>query len=87
MPILFILAATVANRHLRRLTPWVIVVAIAYAVPLGVWLLRPDPASGLSKDIHPALAGVLIAAALGYAAAGHFIRRRKLVIVWSSNSR
>ncbi|MFC9976674.1 hypothetical protein ACFVH6_37820 [Spirillospora sp. NPDC127200] len=36
--------------------------AVVYAVPLAIWLVRPDGAQSLSKDMHPAFAGLIVAA-------------------------
>ncbi|OKI06243.1 hypothetical protein A6A06_37735 [Streptomyces sp. CB02923] len=53
-----------ALRHVRdravRLAA--VLVAVSYAVPLAVWLIRPDGAQSLSKDMHPGFAGLIVAA-------------------------
>lgn len=36
--------------------------AAVYATPLAIWLLRPDGAQSLSKDIHPVFIGLIVAA-------------------------
>ncbi|MFI6316496.1 hypothetical protein ACIBG8_03205 [Nonomuraea sp. NPDC050556] len=36
--------------------------AVVYAIPLAVWLIRPDGAPSLSKDIHPAFVALVVAA-------------------------
>ncbi|MFF2846642.1 hypothetical protein ACFVT5_09940 [Streptomyces sp. NPDC058001] len=36
--------------------------AVAFAIPLTVWLVRPDGAPSLSKDIHPAFVALIVAA-------------------------
>lgn len=52
------------------------VLAAAYAIPLVVWLTRPDAAPSLSKDIHPAFVGVIVAVAAALVVAIHRPRRR-----------
>ncbi|WP_032916757.1 hypothetical protein [Streptomyces rimosus] len=49
----------VRDRVVRRAAA---LLAVAYAAPLVVWLVRPDGAQSLSKDMHPAFAGLIIAA-------------------------
>ncbi|MFF9508389.1 hypothetical protein ACF1BU_24720 [Streptomyces sp. NPDC014724] len=36
--------------------------AVTYAIPLVVWVTRPDGAQSLSKDMHPAFAGLIVVA-------------------------
>ncbi|MET8051581.1 hypothetical protein ABZU75_28680 [Streptosporangium sp. NPDC005286] len=53
-----------ALRHARdRTVRWAAaLLAVTYAIPLVVWLTRPDAAPSLSKDIHPAFVGLIVAA-------------------------
>ncbi|MEU7004266.1 hypothetical protein [Nonomuraea sp. NPDC046570] len=53
-----------ALRHARdRDVRWAAaLLAVTYAIPLVVWLTRPDGAPSLSKDIHPAFVGLIVAA-------------------------
>lgn len=37
-------------------------VAVTFAIPLVVWLIRPDGAQSLSKDMHPAFLALIVAA-------------------------
>jgi hypothetical protein len=48
----------------------------AYAVPLAIWAIRPDPAPSLSKDISPVFAGIIVAAAIAVAVTSHVLRRK-----------
>ncbi|MFI6734933.1 hypothetical protein ACIBI9_18555 [Nonomuraea sp. NPDC050451] len=50
--------------HARdRMVRWAAaLLALAYAIPLVVWLTRPDGAPSLSKDIHPAFVALIVAA-------------------------
>ena len=59
-----VVIAVIAGARMRgvRLFTWLL--GALYATPLVVWALRADPAQSLSKDIHPALAGLVIAGAV-----------------------
>jgi hypothetical protein len=48
----------------------------AYAIPLAAWAIGPDRAPRLSKDMHPALAGVVVAASIAFIAAYYVTRLR-----------
>ncbi|MFD8921261.1 hypothetical protein ACFV0Y_26110 [Streptomyces sp. NPDC059569] len=63
----------VPDRAVRRAATFV---AVAFAIPLTVWLTRPDGAPSLSKDMHPGLAGLIIAASAVLLVALHRARRR-----------
>ena len=56
--------AVIAGARLTgvRLFTWLL--GALYGTPLVVWALRSDPAPSLSKDIHPVLAGLVIAGAV-----------------------
>ncbi|MEV3981875.1 hypothetical protein [Nonomuraea sp. NPDC049758] len=60
-----------ALRHARdRLVRWAaVLVALAYAAPLAVWVARPGGAPSLSKDMHPAFAVLIVAACAALVAA------------------
>ncbi|MEU0687545.1 hypothetical protein [Streptomyces uncialis] len=47
-----------------------------YAVPLVIWLTRPDGARSLSKDMHPLSVGLIVAASAAVLVALHRTRRR-----------
>ncbi|MFJ7423242.1 hypothetical protein ACIQXD_32260 [Streptomyces uncialis] len=47
-----------------------------YAVPLVVWLTRPDGARSLSQDMHPVSFGLIVAASAAVIVALHRTRRR-----------
>lgn len=51
--------------------------AVTYAIPLGVWLTRPDGAQSLSKDMHPAFVGLIVAASAALLVTIHRARRRR----------
>ncbi|MET8826887.1 hypothetical protein ABZX40_04535 [Streptomyces sp. NPDC004610] len=48
----------------------------AYAVPLVTWLVRPDGAPSLSKDMHPGFTGLIVAASVALIVAVHRTGRR-----------
>ncbi|MFI7000118.1 hypothetical protein [Nocardia sp. NPDC050175] len=76
VPVTVVLVGTLCKARLRSLRPWAVTLAAAYAVPLGIWILRPDGAQSLSKDMHPVLAGVIVAASLAVAGVYQLRRRR-----------
>ena len=64
VPVAVVLVGTFRTARLRALHPWAAGLAAAYATPLGLWAIGPDRAPSLSKDMHPALAGLVVAAAV-----------------------
>ncbi|MEV0388024.1 hypothetical protein [Nonomuraea sp. NPDC050643] len=73
-----VIALVGAVRHARdRTVRWAaVLVAATYAVPLVIWLTRPDGAPSLSKDMHPAFAGLIVAASAALIVAILRARRR-----------
>jgi hypothetical protein len=51
-------------------------VAAVYAIPLVIWLVRPDGAPSLSKDMHPVFLGLIPAASAVLILAVHRAGRR-----------
>ncbi|MEV4880134.1 hypothetical protein [Streptomyces cyaneofuscatus] len=49
--------------------------AVTFAVPLTVWLVRPDGAPSLSKDMHPGFLALIVAASAVLLVALHRARR------------
>jgi hypothetical protein len=54
IPVLVVLISSVRVEGLRAVRPWAIALGITYSAPLLLWLIRPNGAQSLSKDIHPA---------------------------------
>ena len=54
----------IVGLRLRAVRLWAALLGVLYTTPLVVWALRADPAQSLSKDIHPVLAGLVIAGAV-----------------------
>lgn len=52
--------------------------AAAYAAPLVIWLVRPDGAESLSKDMHPVFAGLIVAASAALLVTLRRVRSRSL---------
>ncbi|WP_030668994.1 hypothetical protein [Streptomyces sp. NRRL B-1347] len=52
--------------------------ALTYVVPLVAWLVRPDGAESLSKDMHPAFAALIVAASAALVVALRRARTRGL---------
>jgi fatty acid desaturase len=76
LPVALVLVGTLRDARLRALRWWAVALAAAYATPLVFWILGPDRAPSLSKDMHPALAALVVVAAVACAVAFHVLRRR-----------
>jgi hypothetical protein len=79
VPVVIVVVSTWRNVELRALRWWAAGLAVAFATPLALWAIGPDRAPSLSKDMHPALAAVVVAAAVAYVAAWVVVRRRRAV--------
>jgi hypothetical protein len=66
-PLVYVLVSTGRDARLRPLRWWAAALGVAYATPLALWAIGPDRAPSLSKDMHPALAAVVVAAGIAYA--------------------
>jgi hypothetical protein len=66
-PLAYVLVRTFRDARLRALRWWAAALGVAYATPLVLWAIGPDRAPSLSKDMHPALAAVVVAAGVAYA--------------------
>lgn len=67
LPLVVLVVATLRDARLRAMRWWVGGLAVAYIVPLAVWLLRLDAAPSLSKDMSPAFATLLVAVSIAVA--------------------
>ena len=63
VPVVIVLAATLRRPELHGLRPHSAALAAIYATPLAIWILRPDGAQSLSKDMHPVFMVLIVAAA------------------------
>lgn len=61
LPVALILIGTFVSRRAPALRWWAGALAVAYATPLTIWILREDGAQSLSKDMHPALGALIVA--------------------------
>ena len=61
VPVLTVLLGTLLNARARALRWWAILLAAVYATPLAIWILRPDGAQSLSKDMHPVFVVLIVA--------------------------
>lgn len=64
VPVAVVVIGTIRAAALRAVRPWAALLAATYALPLAIWLLRPDRAPSLSKDMHPAFLVAIVAAAV-----------------------
>jgi hypothetical protein len=53
IPVVVVLVGALRNARLRGFRQWAIALSVAYATPLAIWLIRPDGAKSLSKDMNP----------------------------------
>jgi len=60
VPVAVVLIGTLVDARVRPLRWWAGLLAVAYATPIAVWILRPDGAPSLSKDIHPVFVGAIV---------------------------
>lgn len=63
VPVALVLVGTLRHPDLRSLRPYSAALAAIYATPLAIWILRPDGAPSLSKDMHPVFLVLIVAAA------------------------
>lgn len=77
VPVVIVVVSTWRNVALRALRWWAAGLAVAFTTPLVLWAIGPDRAPSLSRDMHPALAAVVVAAAVAYVAAWIVVRRRR----------
>jgi hypothetical protein len=66
IPVAAIMIGTLRSKRARALRWWAGLLATVYAAPLAIWLIRDDAAESLSKDIHPALVGMIVAASIAF---------------------
>lgn len=77
VPVIVLTAAVFRDAQLRALRWWAVAVAATYASGLAAWVIGPDRAPSLSKDLHPVHAAVIVAAALAFAIRYHVMRRSR----------
>ena len=63
VPVALVLVGTLRHPALRPVRPYSAARAASYATPLAIWIVRPDGAQSLSKDMHPAFLALIVAAA------------------------
>lgn len=66
IPVLVIVIGTLVSPRARPLRWWAALLGILYATPLAIWILRPDGAESLSKDMNPFLGGLIVAASVAF---------------------
>ena len=76
VPVAVVVTTTLRDARLRHLRPWAAGLAAAYATPLALWAIGPDRAQSLSKDMHPALATVIVGASAALVAAYFMVKPR-----------
>ena len=61
VPVAIAVIGTLVDARIRPLRWWAGLLGAVYATPLAIWLLRPDGAQSLSKDMHPVFVGLIVA--------------------------
>ncbi|MFI6182422.1 hypothetical protein ACIA8R_43330 [Nonomuraea sp. NPDC051191] len=69
VPVAVVLVGALRHARDRAVRRAAVLVALTYAAPLAVWLVRSDAAPSLSKDLHPAFAVLIVAACAALVAA------------------
>ncbi len=64
VPVALVLSGALRDTRLRSLRWPAALLAAVYTTPLAIWLLRPDGAQSLSKDIHPGFVVLILAASV-----------------------
>jgi len=77
IPLAYVLVRTFRDARLHALRWWATGLGVAYATPLVLWAIGPDRAPSLSKDMHPALAAVIVAVGVAYAIGLLVVRNRQ----------
>ena len=62
IPVALVLYGALRDARARALRWPAVLLTAVYATPMAIWLLRPDGAESLSKDIHPVFVGLIVAA-------------------------
>ncbi|WP_250446056.1 hypothetical protein [Actinotalea sp. C106] len=75
VPVALLLVGTFRHAALRPLRVYSAVLAALYATPLAIWVLRPDGAESLSKDMHPAFVVLIVAAGAALLVKNHLRTR------------
>lgn len=65
VPVVLVVRGVLRNARLRHLRLPALLLAASWTTPLAVWILRPDRAESLSKDISPAFVALILAASTG----------------------
>lgn len=64
VPVVVLVVGSFISARARVLRWWTAALAAVYATPVVVWIVRPDPAQNLSKDMHPVFyAAIAVASA------------------------
>ena len=81
VPVALVLIGTLRSTSLKPLRWWATGLAAVYATPLALWVIGPDRAPSLSKDMAPVFVWLISAAAVGMIGAYYALRRRSPAVV------
>ena len=76
IPVAIAVIGTLVDARIRPLRWWAGVLGVVYVTPLAIWLLRPDGAQSLSKDMHPVFVGLIVAVSAVFLVKIHTRRKR-----------
>ncbi|MFD9882788.1 hypothetical protein ACFWZT_15200 [Streptomyces alboflavus] len=62
VPVVIALVGAFTRVRDRAVRAAAALLALSFAIPLTIWLVRPDGAQSLSKDIHPGFVGLIVMA-------------------------
>ena len=77
LPVAVIVIGSFVDARARGLRWWAGLLGASYATPLAIWLLRPDGAQSLSKDIHPVFVVLIVLVSAVLLVKIHRSRRRR----------
>ena len=60
VPVAVLVIGALVSARARALRWWTGLLALLYATPLIIWIVRPDGAQSLSKDIHPVFVALIV---------------------------
>ena len=62
VPVAAVTFGALRTAQLRSVRWWAVLLNALYATALAIWLLRPDGARSLSRDMHPVFPVLIVAA-------------------------
>lgn len=76
VPVVLVLRSARRDQTSRAVRAWAVGLGAAYTASLAMWAVGPDRERSLSKDMHPAIAALIVTTSLGLLATHYLSRRR-----------